>query len=170
MKNLFIVLVLMFVSVTFAQAKTVNYAGNWTLDLAKSKNLPNFYERIKSHKLSITQDEKQLKVAIAVELGQGEPDKLSFVYNLDGSETKTETIIRTPDGPTPVPAILKASVKADGNIHIVITRELQMPNGAFKGITNEDWELSADGKTLTVHRSDDTPRGKMDMDMIFVKS
>jgi hypothetical protein len=30
----------------------------------------------------------------------------------------------------------------------------------------EDWNLSADGKILTIHRADDTPRGKMEADMV----
>jgi hypothetical protein len=170
MKKLFLVIALIFACFTFAQAKPANYAGNWTLDTAKSKNLPKYYERIKSHKLSITQDEKQLKVAVTVDLGGSEPDKLSFVYNLDGSETKTQTQIRTQDGPMQVPTTLSAKVGADGKIHIIIAREIQLPDGPFKGTTIEDWELSADGKTLTIHRADDTPRGKTESDMIFVKN
>jgi hypothetical protein len=39
-----------------ALAKPANYAGNWTLDIKQSKNLPPYYSHIESHKLSITMD------------------------------------------------------------------------------------------------------------------
>lgn len=170
MKKLFLLAALMFVSFAFAEAKPVNYAGTWTLDKTKSKDLPSFYENIKSQQLVVTQDEKQLKIAVTVDLGQNSPDKMNFAYNLDGTETKTETMIRTPNGPRAVPSTLKASVGKDGKVQIIIARELQTPNGVLKGTTTEDWELSSDGKTLTIHRIDDTPRGKMQFDMVFVKS
>lgn len=171
MKTLFLMAALLLLSShAFAAPKTENYAGTWTLDTKQSKNLPPFYSRVRSHKLIITQDEKHLNVAVEVSIGEAAPDKLSFPYNLDGSETKTETLIRTPAGPQSVPATLKAVVSADGRVHITITRELQMQGESFKGITNEDWELSADGKTLTIHRTDEMPRGKMQTEMVFVKS
>jgi uncharacterized protein YpmS len=170
MKKLFLIAALMFISFTFAQAKAVNYAGSWRLDKTKSKNLPTFYENIKSQQLVVTQDEKQLKIAVTVDLGQSSPDKMNFAYNFDGNETKTETTIRTPGGPRQVPSTLKAVVGQDGKVQLTIARELQTPNGVLKGTTIEDWELSADGKTLTIHRVDDTPRGKMEMDMVFVKN
>ncbi len=156
--------------IAFGATAPANYAGNWTLDKKQSKNLPGFYENVQSHKLSITQDEKHLNVAVEVNIGQKEPDKLNFVYNLDGSESKTETMIRTPDGLIHVPTTLKATVNADGRLQITITRTIKMRDQTFDAITVEDWVLSADGKTLSIHRTDDTPRGKMEADMVFVKS
>ena len=50
------------------------------------------------------------------------------------------------------------------------TIEITMPDKTFKEITVEDWELSNDGKTLIIHRTDDTSRGKMQFDMVFVKN
>lgn len=162
------VLCLVFISAAFA--KTPDYNGNWTLDLKQSKNLPSFYTNIKSHKLAITQDEKVLSVAVEIDAGRSESDKINFKYNLDGSETNTETSIRTPEGLIKVPTVLKA-VDVNGKLQITITRRVPMPDGeTFTGITIENWELSADGKTLTIHRTDDTPRGKMETEMIFVKN
>ncbi|HEY0427436.1 MAG TPA: hypothetical protein VGC76_06485 [Pyrinomonadaceae bacterium] len=169
MKSLIFIAGLILMSFTFAFAKPANYSGTWTLDFKQSKNLPPFYANVKSHKLSITQNEKTLNVAVEVDAGQGAPDNLSFVYNLDGSETKTETGIRTPGGMKSVPTTLKAETAGNGNLKITITREITMPDGAFKGVTIENWELSADGKTLTIHRTDEMPRGKMEADMVFVK-
>ena len=160
----------MLMAFNFVSAKTASYAGNWTLDFKQSKNLPPFYSNVKSHKLAITQSEKTLNVAVEIDAADDNPLKLNFVYNLDGSETKTESSIKTPDGIKSVPTTLKAETSENGNLKITISREITMPGGAFKGVTVENWELSADGKTLTIHRADHTPRGKMEADMVFVKA
>jgi hypothetical protein len=78
--------------------------------------------------------------------------------------------MRTPAGVRSVPIALKATASEDGTLHITITREMSAPDGrALKAVTNEDWHLSPDAKTLTIHRSDDIPRGKTESDMLFVK-
>jgi hypothetical protein len=153
-----------------ALAKPANYAGNWTLDIKQSKNLPPYYSHIESHKLAITQDDKQLRVAVEISDTENGPFKTGFLYSLDGTETKTETQIRTPAGTRSVPTTLKAAAAEDGKLHITITREITTPDGrALKLISTEDWQLSPDAKTLTIHRNDDTPRGKTESDMIFIK-
>ena len=155
---------------TNALAKPANYAGAWTLDIKQSKNLPPYYSHVESHKLSITQDDKQLRVAVEISDTERGPFKIDFVYSLDGAETKTETQMRTPAGMRSVPTTLKATASEDGTIHITITREMAAPDGrALKAVTTEDWQLSPDAKTLTIHRADDTPRGKTESDMLFVK-
>lgn len=170
MKLLLIAVILSITALASGVTKPANYSGTWTLDKSQSKNLPRYYERIQSHKLFITQDEQHLKVAVEISLGQNEPDKMNFNYNLDGTETKTETSIRGPGGLMSVPTLLKAVVKDEGRLSITITRDISMPDRTFKAVTTEDWQLSADGKSLTIHKVDDTPRGKMESDMVFVKS
>lgn len=169
MKTLCLIAALLLASSVFAATKTENYTGNWTLDAKQSKNLPPYYAHVRSHKLSIAQDDKRLRVAVQIIREEGAPDQINLAYNLDGTETTTEMLVRTPDGPQSVPATLKATVDAQGRVHITITRQLQMQGQEFKGITTEDWELSSDGKTLTIHRTDEMPRGKMQADMVFVK-
>jgi hypothetical protein len=155
---------------TNALAMPANYAGVWTLDMKQSKNLPPFYSHVEGHKLSITQDDKQLRVAVEISDTEREPFKIEFVYSLDGAETKTETQMRTPAGMRSVPTTLKAVAHEDGTLHLTITREIQTPDGrALKAVTDEDWQLGPGAKTLTIHRSDDTPRGKTESDMLFVK-
>jgi hypothetical protein len=151
-------------------AKPANYAGNWTLDTAKSTGLPPFYAQIKSHKLSITQTDKQLDVAVAIDLGMAEPDKMHFVYDLGGAQTTGETQVRTPMGMMPVPTTMQATVNDDGGVVINIGREFNMGGNSIKATTVETWKLSADGKTLTVHRVDNSPRGETTADMVFVKT
>jgi hypothetical protein len=163
------------VAVTFANVlavKPANYSGAWALDMKQSKNLPAYYSHIKGHKLSVTQDDKQLRVAVEIDDAQAaEPFRMDFAYALDGTETKTETQIRTPAGARSVPTTLKAVAAEDGTLRVTITRDIDMPDGsAVKAVTVEDWKLSADAKTLTIHRADDGPRGKTESDMIFVKA
>lgn len=154
-----------------ALAKPASYAGNWTLDVKQSKDLPPFYARVQSHKLSIKQDDKQLHVAVEIADSEAPPFRMNFDYNLDGTETRTETQIRTPGGMRAVPTTLKAVAAEDGTLRITITREINTPDGrALKGTTTEDWRLSPDAKTLTIHRADDSPRGKFESDMIFTKN
>ena len=169
MKKLFLMIILVVTSFAMAGTKAANYAGSWELDFKQSKNLPAFYENVKSHRLIITQDAKQLNVAVEIDLGQSEPDKMNFVYNLDGTETKTEAKIRTPNGPVIVPATLKAISAGGENLQITISREIPMGESTFKGVTTEEWKLNADGKILTIDRADETPRGKRQAEMVFVK-
>src|SRR5919205_905387 len=92
-----------------AFAKPANYAGVWMLDLKQSKDLPPFYANVQSHKLSIKQDEKTLDVGVDIsEAGREQPLHFDFAYSLDGTETKTETQVRTPGGLRSVPTTLKA--------------------------------------------------------------
>ena len=169
MKNVLLGVALLAASLAGGGAKPADYSGAWTLDMKQSKNLPPFYANVKSHKLAIRQDWGHLSVAVEVNDGGAEPFKTSFDYSLDGTETKTETQMRTPSGMRAVPTSLKAEAAEDGGLHITITREMRMGESAFKGVTTEDWRLSADGKTLNIHRADDTPRGKFESEMVFVK-
>lgn len=171
MKRLLFAAALVAVIFVNAFAKPANYAGAWTLDVKQSRNLPPYYSHVQSHKLSIAQDDEQLRVAVEISDAGAEPFKIDFVYSLDGTETKTETQMRTPAGLRSVPATLKAVAAEDGTLRITITREINTPDGrALKAVTVEDWKLSPDAKTLTIHRADDTPRGKTESEMIFVKS
>ncbi|MBX7174029.1 MAG: hypothetical protein K1X72_23865, partial [Pyrinomonadaceae bacterium] len=91
MKKLILIAVVIFSALTFTFAKPTDFSGNWTLDKAKSKDLPFFYDNVQSHKLAITQSEKTLQVAVEIKDGQPELVKMEFAYNLDGTESKTES-------------------------------------------------------------------------------
>lgn len=170
MKKLVAVIFILFAAGVFAFGKPADYSGNWTLDVKQSKNLPPFYSNIKSHKLSIMQNEKLLNVAVEIAEADGEPRKVNLTYNLDGSEMKSEAIIRTQNGQIKVPTSAKVTVAADGKIRISIVRILPENNSSIFGTTIEDWQLSKDGKTLKIHRTNETPNGTLESEMIFVKS
>jgi hypothetical protein len=152
-----------------AEAQSKSFQGSWVMDQTSSKGLPEYYSRIKSHKLSIQQDKTELKLAIAIDLGGSEPDRFDLRYQIDGPETKTETPVRTPKGLLMVPTVLSARSTGQNALHISIVREVPMGASPFKGVTTEEWELSKDGKTLNIHKVDDTPRGKLESQMVFRK-
>lgn len=169
MKKIIILLALSLAFLTSAFGKTPDFTGTWTLDLEKSKDVKTFYPTVKSHTLFIKQDKKHLTIAAEIDAGRAAPDKLDFIYNLDGSETKSEIMIRTPNGPVSVPTVLKAVPLENERLQTEISREQRMGEKTMKWTTVEIWQLSADGKTLTIYRKDDTPRGKMEGEYVFVK-
>jgi hypothetical protein len=147
-----------------------DYSGTWVLDKAKSTGLPRFYERVKSHTLVNKQGDQLLEVMVEVDIGQPQADRIGFAYPLDGSVANTESKIRTQDGLVNVPTTLQATRDAGGGLHIVITRIITMGGQQITSHGTEDWQLSEDGKTLNVHRTDESPRGKTQSDMVFVKA
>jgi hypothetical protein len=147
-------------------ASATNYSGTWSLDKARSTNLPPYYaDKVKSHTLTNKQDEQQLTVDVEIDGGGPAPDKVHFVYNLDGSETMTNTVMRTPAGEQHVPTTMKATVNKAGDVHIDIVRDVKMGEKTFKAASTEDWSLSPDGQTLTVHMV----RQNQGSDLVFVK-
>ena len=172
LKNLLLGAFLLAAATAFGAAeKPADYSGAWSLDMKQSKNLPPFYSNVQSYKLNVTQDEKRLRVAVEISDGGAEPFKANFDYNLDGTETKSEMQMRTPNGTRNVPTTLKAEVVEGGGLRLTITRERPTRDGgSMKLSAVEDWRLGADGKTLTIHRTDEIPRGeKNEADMVFVK-
>ena len=153
-----------------APARPIDYSGNWRLDPAQSRGLPEYYSQVKSHTLAVTQDAARLNVAVTIDAGEAEPERFDFSYALDGTPVETETRVRTPQGSMNVPTTLLARVDEAGVVHIAITRRFTTERGPFTGESREDWSLSPDGRTLTVHRADDTRRGRMEADMVFVRA
>ena len=147
----------------------VSYAGEWTLDLAASRNAPARWQAVERHTLQVTQNDSVMHVIVAMARRGATmpPDTLRYAFFLDGRAVKSTTTVRTPDGPREVPTSTRTTVDADGAVQIVMSMTDEM-NGATitSGIT-ERWTLSADGRTLTVHRVDRFPQGTTDWDMVF---
>src|SRR5262252_3156296 len=64
-KSLIVVFVISaMLAIGFALAGTPppNFAGTWTLDKSRSKDLPRQFENVESYKLVVTQDPQQLTV------------------------------------------------------------------------------------------------------------
>jgi hypothetical protein len=160
MNKLFIAtaLVCLFALGAFAQ-KSADLSGKWNLDLTKS-DLGQQAAMIKSQTVTITQSGTSFKVSTATERNTP-PDSAGGggggmgggrggfggggdqSYTLDGKEVSTER--QTPNGNVTI----KTTASQSGN-KVVVSSVFPGPNGDVKSTTT--YELSGDGKTLTVTR------------------
>lgn len=171
----------------FAQdGKKADFSGSWTLDASKSKL--DERARIESMTLTVTQTDKELKVESAIKRlpppdgmmqggggggqgggrgrgGFGGGDGTT-VYNLNGQESTVESSGQM--GKTLVK--LKAELEKDGKLKLNQTRTFNGQNGEVSITTKETWSLSGDGKTLTVKREMESPRGTSSSEMVFTKN
>jgi hypothetical protein len=160
---LFAVIGLLLQSVSAFQTKAVNYAGDWTLDKSKSE-LPRMMQGIESMTMKVTQTEKELTTETTTTGGQRGGGTQKATYSLDGKETTGEVGGRF--GGT---ATYKAKVEKDGKVSLSSERKVSGPMGEFTLKTTETWELTDDGKTLKISRTNDTPNGAMSSTLYFTK-
>ena len=97
-------------------------------------------------------------------MGMGMP--MSVTYQLDGKETTSES-----SGARPFLSTFKAEWKDDGKaLELTSVRKFTNRDGEQRSSTSKErWELSADGKTLTINRASETPRGEMKSTLAFNK-
>ncbi len=173
-----------------AQDKKADFSGNWTLDVSKSKLDERM--RVESMTMTVAQTDKDIKVETvtkrmpppdgAVQGGGGQGGgngrgggmgrggmgggDMTTTYTLDGKESSME--VEGPQGKMPVK--LKAEVEKDGKLKLSSTRTFSTQMGEMSMTTKETWTLSDEGKTLTVKRSTETPRGANTSEMVFTKN
>ena len=176
----------------FAQDKKADFSGSWTLDVSKSKL--DERARIESMTMTVTQTDKDIKVETATKrlpppegmkqggggngqgngtgggMGMGRGRGFgggdgTTLYTLDGKETTTE--VESQMGKIPVK--LKADLESGGKLKLASSRTFNTPNGEVSMTTKEVWTLSEDGKTLTVKRDTESPRGTNSSEMVFTK-
>lgn len=159
----------------FAQSKTTNFSGNWSLDVSKSKL--DERARIESISMTVTQTEKDIKIETQTKRmpppegsnqgggrgGFGGGDG-TMTYMLDGKETTVQQ--ETAMGAQTVKLTAKID---DGKLKLVSSRTFNTQMGEITMTTKDVWTLSEDGKTLTVKRDSETPRGTNSSEMIFSK-
>ena len=167
-----------------------NFGGTWTLDKGKSQGLSPRIQGADSVSWVVTQNEKEITVEEKISGGQmgggpggggppaGGPPRGAGgpgggggrggfgggprTYNLDGSETTGEmgrgNFAR------------KATWSSDGKtLELVTKMTFQGQDGEITNTSTDKLELSADGKTLTVTRHSEGPRGPQDSTMVFTK-
>lgn len=171
----------------FAQKKS-DFSGSWTLDVSKSKL--DERARVESMTMTVAQTDKDIKVETATKRmpppegagGQGNGTGGGMgrgmgrggfgggdgttVYTLDGKETTTEVDAGQMGK---VPVKLKANLESDGKLKLSNSRTITTQMGEISITTKETWALSEDGKTLTVKRDMETPRGTNSSEMVFTK-
>lgn len=175
----------------FGQAKTADYSGEWSLDKAKS-TLPERMKNIESMTMTVTQTDKDLKVATAIKRGAppqvgaggtsggapgaggpppgggggrggGGGGDQTLTYTLDGKETSAEVAGGMGT------SIVKTTAKAGaGQLDLTNSRTFNSPNGEVKITTKETWTLQADG-SLKVKRDTESTQGTQSSEMVFTK-
>ena len=173
-----------------AQAAAPNFAGTWTLDKSKSQGLSQRLQNAESVTWNITQTDKQITIEEKV-TGSGGPSAGApagsppaggppgggpggggrgmggmmggpRIYNLDGSETSGDM--------GRAKFVRKATVSSDGKtLELVQKTTFQGPDGEVTSTSTDKLSLSGDGKTLTVVRHSESPRGPQDSTLVFNK-
>jgi hypothetical protein len=186
-KVLFITAFVCLLAVSAFAQKKADFSGSWTLDVSKSKL--DERARIESMTLNVAQTDKDIKVETATKRtpppadmqggggqGNGQGGGMrrgggfgggdgTTTYTLDGKETSMEA--DSPMGKVPVK--LKANLESDGKLKLNSSRTITTQMGEISITTKESWSLSDDGKTLTVKRDMETPRGTNSSEMVFTK-
>lgn len=183
-KFLFLIALMCVASFTaFAQnAKNPDFSGTWSLDKSKSQLDERMANSIESMTLTVTQTDKDIKVASATkrlpppaDAGQGGGGRgmgrgfgggdSTFTYTLDDKESQVSQ-----EGPMgSIPVTLKAKIE-EGKLKLSQVRTFSTPNGEITMTTKESWTMSQDGKSLTVKRDTESPRGTQSSEMFFTKN
>ena len=164
---------LCFQAVVAVFAATPNFAGNWELDLSKSK-LPNAMQ-IESMTLTVVQTEKELSIQSATKRARGGTvspmrrdgdGNQTVTYSLEGKEINAEIS----SGAMAGKETRRASVTSDGKLSLTLMRNFNSETGGTVTLkTNDTWELMDEGKTLKVIRYMETPRGATNAELYFTK-
>ena len=176
-KAIFLTFVFCLAAIAVQAQKAADFSGKWTLDVPKSK----LGERnsIESQTMTVTQTAADIKIETATKRaappaggpggggggrGFGGGD-MPATYTLDGTEVKSEV-----DGPGGAKIPVSMTGKFEGG-KLVLTRSSTFngPNGEVKTTGKETWELSADGKTLTVNTERTSFRGTDSTTKVFTK-
>jgi hypothetical protein len=162
-----------------------NFAGNWSLDKAKSQNLSQRMQSAESVTWTITQDGKTISIDSKVVAGappagggggggggmggggqRGGGPAGPQVYNLDGNESTSDVTMGQGTGK----ATTKATWSNNGaTLELSRKTTFQGQNGEVTQSNNQKLSLSGDGKVLTVAQHSEGPRGPQDSTMVFNK-
>ncbi len=172
-------------------AAPANFAGTWNLDKGKSQGLNPRLQGADSVTWTISQNDKTITIEEKVVGGQmggpgagappagapagGPPGGQGGgrggmmggmggprTFNLDGTETSADM------GRGKVAR--KATVAGDGSVQLVSKSTFTGQDGnEIVSTTTEKLALSGDGKTLTVTRHSESPRGPQDSTYVFTK-
>ena len=140
-----------------AQGAMPNFSGTWTLDAAKSEFGP--MPPPESLVMVIDHTEPTLKVKVTQKSPMGDVANDS-TYTTDGKENVNTS--RSPAGDQQV----KSTTKWNGRT-LATSRTIEA-QGMSIGV-EDAWELSADGKTMTVTRQLKTPQGDFSMKLALNK-
>jgi hypothetical protein len=145
-------------------ASPTSFAGTWSLDKVKSEGLQGRMANV-DQTWVVTQDAKTLTVEKSFSGGEQPIPSQKSTYNLDGSETSMEITGRMPGK-----AALKAKWQGDGKIlELSSVLKTNVQGNDVTITTTEHWELADGGKTLKVHRTQESPQGTRETKLTFAK-
>jgi len=144
-------------------AAPANFAGTWMLDKAKSEGMQGQVANL-DQTWVVTQDAKTLAVEKSFSGGDQPRPPQKSTYNLDGSETSMEMTGRLPGK-----AALKAKWQGESVLELSSVLKTNVQGNDVTITTTEHWELADGGKTLKVHRTQETPRGTQEAKLTFAK-
>src|SRR5437763_35340 len=171
--------------VVAASAQKASFAGTWSLDKTKSQGLSTRIQGADKVTWTIAQDDKTISIDQKVEGGQppaggggagggggtgggggmggggGRPPGGPQSYNLDGKEVTTA-------GQNGGSTSMKSSW-AGNTLELTTVRSGSFNGQDFKATSSDKLSLSGDGKTLTVSRHNESPRGTTDSTWVFNK-
>ena len=180
MKKLFMAFAVLCALSVVAAAQSASFAGTWELDKSKSKMDERMESRLNGQTLTVTQDDKEIKVDRKTDMaappaggpgggpggpgggggrgmGGGAPNS---TYKLDGSEVVAEG----PRGKT-----VSKSKLSGGMLEINSSNTFSGPNGEMTMKTTEHWELMDGGKALKIHSVRDGMNGPVETTMVYGK-
>jgi len=183
---LFTTILSLFLLAVSASAQTPNFAGTWTLDVAKSRISDRekaviAFQSITAVQtgtdISVTTTTKRVPPPDAPKAAEGTPGggaapatgpfSSTSAYSFDGKET-----VATAPGPNGKSIPVKTSSKWDGS-KLVLTTSRTLPSrdgGELTMVTKETWELVGDGKTLIIRRENTGPEGTQTTARVYTKS
>jgi hypothetical protein len=146
-----------------AVAAKANFSGTWALDKSHSEGLP---PELKDQTLTVVQTDDKIVIDTTI-VRDGGDMKQSDVYMLTGKEADYK--------PQPIMGIegkgkRTAQWAADGNsIDVKEEATYEGPDGPVAIQVTRKWTLSADGKSLIIDMTINSPQGSRQMKRAFTK-
>jgi hypothetical protein len=165
----------LFLLAVSTSAQTADFSGTWSLDVSRSKLGDR--NMIAEQTLTVVQTAKDITVTPATKRtappdaaggggargGMGGGDTKS-TFTLDGKGK--DVTVDSPRGPSTATLTGKSE---GGKLNLTTSRSFDGPNGPMTMSSKETWELSSDGKTLTITTERTTPRGTDSTTKVFTK-
>jgi hypothetical protein len=172
------ILSLLLLAVSASAQKAPNFAGTWTMDVAKSRISDREKAVIAFQEIKAVQNDKDISVTTttkrvpppdAPKEAAGGPNGAAMgpfsntsTFTMDGKET-----VENAPGPNGTTMPVKTSGKWDGSKLVLTTSRTR---NEITVVTKDTWDLMADGKTLIIRRDMTGPEGTTTTARVYTKN
>jgi hypothetical protein len=168
-----VILSLFVLAISVSAQKATNFAGTWTLDVAKSRISDREKAAIEYQSLNVVQADGNVVVTTNTKRvtppgaeKPSSPSSISSTYTFDGKET-----VASSTGPDGKSMPVKTSGMWDGaKLVLTTTRTHGSPKGEITTVQKDTWDLVGDGNTLIVRRDHTGPEGTTTTARVYTKS